>query len=469
MLPFSLKARYTLYITIAIGMFVMAIGARAWKAHTNDEELNFIVSDARGHYVYLPSIVLDGDVDLLNQMLATFGDDLRRIDYDLHRRTPTGVVGNKYPIGMALTLFPSFLVAHGVALVGQRFTDSAWFVPDGYSLIYQLFSLALILGLSCCTMILLDALIAQHFRVDERAIAAGVLAFWLGSHYAWYCFREPFMVHVVSVFWVTAVVYLCARLRRDAFAGRVKWSTVTMLALATSMALVTRATNIFVAPFLAWMAVGVYRAGLIGRLLRLLPAALPGLIPLVAQACVWRAMYGNWLHYSYGEEGFVWTQPALLQTLFSLHKGLFVWTPLLLLAVIGIWWHLGAPRTPHKGLVTCWLVAAGILWYLNSAWWAWGFGWSFGARAFLELAGLFVVGLALTFEFAKRQTHFTRGILVTATVALMVFNYALMGLYQTNRINRGDWENGGWTREGAPQRFLNHIEQVRQTRLDPQD
>ena len=53
-----------------------------------------------------------------------------------------------------------------------------------------------------------------------------------------------------------------------------------------------------------------------------------------------------------------------------------------------------------------------------------------------------------------------RTLVATAVVALVMYNYALMGLYQTKRINRGDWEVGGWTRDGAPQRFLDHIEQL---------
>jgi hypothetical protein len=457
--------RYVVYLGISVLLFGAAVAVRGWQSARQQQPLNFIVSDAKGYYVYLPSVVIDGDVDLLNQMVATFGQDIHRIDYDVENRTPTGVVANKYPVGMALTLFPPFLLAHGVALAGQQFTASPWFASDGYSPPYQLFCLGVIVALSCLTMMLLDRLIEEHLQIDGRAIGAGVAAFWLGSHYMWYCFREPFMVHVISAFWVTLVVATCARLRFDAQArGQVRTFHSFTLAFAAAMALVCRPTNIFIAPFIVWALLAVYRAGLTVQLLRTVPLALTGLaLPLLVQASVWRAMYGEWFHYSYDDEGFIWSQPALLATLFSMHKGLFVWTPLLLLAAVGIWWHLRHRHdAAHKGLLACWLVGAGILWYLNSAWWCWGFGWSFGARAFLELAGLFVVGLALAFELARRHSPLTRTVVVSAALVFVIYNYALMGLYQTNRINRGDWQTGGWTRDGAPRRFLDHISQIEQ-------
>src|SRR4029079_10037762 len=85
--------------------------------------------------------------------------------------------------------------------------------------------------------------------------------------------------------------------------------------------------------------------------------------------------------------------------LFGWHKGIFIWSPLLFAAAAGLLLAFRhASARPRREIVVCWLAGAAILWYLNSAWWCWGFGWSFGARAFLELAGMFVLGLALLFE-----------------------------------------------------------------------
>ncbi|HEY7089119.1 MAG TPA: hypothetical protein VH518_13575 [Tepidisphaeraceae bacterium] len=456
------RRRFVYYILLAAAMFVSAVSARAFQAHRDHSRLSFIVSDAKGYYVYLPSAFIDGDLDFSNQMIATWGKELDPDDFDLTRRTATGLVPDKYPIGMALTLLPAFTIAHGFTLAADHISANPAFIADGYSPPYQLLCLALILALACATMMMMDVLIEQHFRLDGRAIALGIIAFWIGSHYAWYSFREPFMVHVVSAFWVTATVFLCVVIRREAIeAATVRPRHVALLGLCFAMACICRPTNIFIAPFLIWTLTSVFRMGLVGKLARAMPlAVLVALVPLVLQLVTWHILYGSWFHYGYEDERFVWAHPALLQTLFSLEKGLFVWTPLLLLAMAGLLWrHNGILDGERRGFIVCGLISATILWYLNSSWWCWGFGWSFGGRAFLELAAIFIVGLALAFHWAIHQPPLARRLVGGLVVVLIVYNYVLMGLYQCGVIDRGGGLTGGWTIEGAPRRELAKLEQ----------
>jgi hypothetical protein len=75
--------------------------------------------------------------------------------------------------------------------------------------------------------------------------------------------------------------------------------------------------------------------------------------------------------------------------LFSDRHGLFTWAPLLLAATIGL-----VPILQRRGPGLPMLIVVLTSWYINAAaadWWA---GEAFGARRFLSLFPLFVLGLS---------------------------------------------------------------------------
>jgi hypothetical protein len=98
----------------------------------------------------------------------------------------------------------------------------------------------------------------------------------------------------------------------------------------------------------------------------------------------------------------------------------------LLLAIAGLLFRARAR------LILCWFLGAILLWYANSAWYCWWFGDAFGARAFLELSGLFGVGLALSFSWLWKRPW----LVAALSVAAVLFNILLMVLYITHRIPR---------------------------------
>ena len=110
---------------------------------------------------------------------------------------------------------------------------------------------------------------------------------------------------------------------------------------------------------------------------------------------------------------------------------------MLLLATLGL-----ALRVRRQGLVDPllrgYLGAFLLLWYLNSAWYAWWFGESFGARAFLDLAGLFIVGLGLAFD-AVRASAAALTAATAFTLLGTAWNWLLVALWALGRI-RKSWD-----------------------------
>jgi hypothetical protein len=97
--------------------------------------------------------------------------------------------------------------------------------------------------------------------------------------------------------------------------------------------------------------------------------------------------------------------------------------------VLGLW------RGMREPLIWCWSLGALLLWYFNSAWYCWWFGHAFGARAFLELSGLFGIGLGYFFEWTKNRPRLA----ITIALLAIIWNLTLMVLHVTGRIPPSDY------------------------------
>jgi hypothetical protein len=428
----SPRFRYILYIFLGI-FFLCSSAILSALQMRYDGIFTFIRSDGRAYYIYLPALVLDGDLDFSNQLQNPWNIAYQPLNPEV--KTELGFIKNKYPVGLAMTIAAPFLLAHGVSKGLYRLTDWPAFAPNGYSVLYQLLCAGFIMALGVISMIFVDRLLTGRFRLAGKIAAASVLTFWIGSQYAYYFFREPFMVHIVSGFWVTASILLVDHMLSRLDSNELSLKDCFLLILSLSMAMVCRPTNLFIMPFLLYLGYQLVQRGMLARLLKMAPFCLIGLLPIIIQMAVWYKTTGHFISWSYGEEGFIWLLPALGQTILSSRHGLLVWSPLVGFSAAGFIMS----KTRHRGFLSCYLLSFVVLWYLNSAWHTWWFGDAFGARAFLELSSLFILGLGLFIEHISRSG---RAVKVLASVGILIcvcYNWSLMALYILSRIPRGDY------------------------------
>jgi hypothetical protein len=112
--------------------------------------------------------------------------------------------------------------------------------------------------------------------------------------------------------------------------------------------------------------------------------------------------------------------------LFSTQKGLFFWSPVLLLAVAGMAIGRGAVR----GLRLAGVVVLAMQTYLIASWSEWQFGASYGHRAFTDSLGLMAPFLAAFFERVAARPLACR-FFAAATTAAVVLSIAQMIQYWT--------------------------------------
>src|ERR1051325_2634256 len=141
-----------------IATAVLAVAATIAFAAGKDDwgrGLREPTADAAYYYAYLPSLVLDGDLDFANQY---------RVTQNWYRLgpTPIGRPGNVFGIGPAVFALPAFVVGHGLArLTGAR--------ADGFSR----WETALVLWTSIA------------FSLGAVWLAARLAGRWVGGGAAW--------------------------------------------------------------------------------------------------------------------------------------------------------------------------------------------------------------------------------------------------------------------------------------------
>ncbi len=120
----------------------------------------------------------------------------------------------------------------------------------------------------------------------------------------------------------------------------------------------------------------------------------------------------------------LWFSPAFLNVLFAANHGLLAWTPILLLAIVGLFlfWH----REPLVGAP---LLAAFLAFYVFMACYPdWAGISSYGNRFFVSLTPLFILGLAVFFDRATQPFRSRRAAFAAAGIVVAVFTLWNAGL-----------------------------------------
>jgi len=345
-----------------------------------------VVGDATHHFVQLRSMVFDHDLDFRNEYVRLYGLEREEpgTEWVFTELTRTGHVRNYMPVGPALLWAPLYIV------VAAAQTALSWAglaaKPDGFD-----WSLQLVPGVTGIIAATVAAWIAYRLartRTSSSAAAFAVFGVWLGTHAVYYTLASPSYSHTASM--LACAIFLASWLRTRHAVGIVRlawWGALCGLA-----ALMRWQDALFVAVPLIEAA--RWPVPIARRAAGAVAVAAGFLIAFSPQMAVWTVLYGQPLALPQGPSFMQWTAPHPFLVLLSDNHGLFTWAPLLLPATAGLVTWLR--REPSVALPIAVVVLAS--WYTNAAvadWWA---GEAFGARRFLSLFPLFVVGLAAWLE-----------------------------------------------------------------------
>ncbi|HEX2898768.1 MAG TPA: hypothetical protein VHS96_03515, partial [Bacteroidia bacterium] len=249
---------------------------------------------------------------------------------------------------------------------------------------------------------------------------------------------ESGMSHVYSFFLVSALLRLSQRLHRR---GRLDLGMGLALGAVAGLLVITRFTNalLLVIPLL-WEVRSAaelktrFRVLLTGRGWLVLP-----LVPLVLislQMGYYFYLSGSPFHYAYASEGFDFGHPALLETWFSPHNGLFLYAPMMVFALVGL------GRMAERKIAGAWLGIGlfVVTSYVFASWWQWYFGCALGARSFVEYYPIYMVAFGYFLQWLGTKAAPWRVGTWTVMVLLAILSFKNGYLYKLCYLGEGDWD-----------------------------
>jgi hypothetical protein len=392
--------------------------------------------EGNGHYAWAVSLLVDRDVDVENQyrrgdadfVAATF----RRADGGLWTtmETPTGRARNQFSVGPALVWLPALLDSHFLVTLARDFGLETR--ADGYSRVY-LWTAALTTAALGSIGLLFGCRLAASVASPPAAFLA-TLGVWLASSLPVYLYALPFYAHALSAF---AIALFLGHWR---FAGT-RWTLGRWAAWGALAALMIQMEPL-AASFLVIAALEWVRQARLERT----PArgaasaaafAAAGVLALAPQLVVLAVAHGSPFDSGHFHR-FFWDEPRLLTHAFGSAHGVFLWTPLVLVAVLGL---AGlARREPFFGGSL--LATAAIFFYWVACSDRWHMAPGFGNRFLVPLTPVWIVGLAAALDAALARLApiaghaAARGLLAAGLGIAAAWNAGLVFQWGTGLIER---------------------------------
>lgn len=118
-------------------------------------------------------------------------------------------------------------------------------------------------------------------------------------------------------------------------------------------------------------------------------------IPIVPQLMFWKMQSGDWVFYSYNDERFFFGDSKFLQSLINYHNGLLPYSPILILAFLGLVPLFFKQRNIFNSIFFFLIINI----YVLSSWWMWTYAGSLGARQYIQSFPLMAFPMASLFSY----------------------------------------------------------------------
>lgn len=400
-----------LYLWFLLSVFVVSIAVLVLSLVQGSSGA-LIISDGKQYYVWLRSLMIDGDINFRNDYQAIYPPD--PIPYGTDAQTSTGLVPNKYSIGLALLEVPGFLVGHLIA-------QTTSFQADGLSLPYQLsvtISLVILVLISCFCLYKSF----RNYGLSSQISSLFCTAIVCATNLIHYIAKEPAMPHAASFALSSIVTFILSLEPRSS--KRIFHRL--LVGILIGWLVIIRASNVVLLPFFLFLLLRREKPSIKSVISYGLGISFMIGLEAIARFSLW----GSFLANSYRSEGFTsgaGRLEGILGSLFSANHGLFIYHPWYLVLVLINVLGLRFSRTRNWNLIA--LISFSSLWLINGSWWGWSFGDSFGSRGFIEVLVPLSVGAAMATKELINASSKRRILLISIVSALAILNFYLWSGY----------------------------------------
>lgn len=412
-------------VIIAIVVVFINLNSKPWKKG------RVIHNDIISYYCYLPAAIIHRDLtfEFTKSNPEFYADKYWPL------KTQDGKEVVKMTMGLAFLYMPFFIVGHSIALIGG-------FPADGYSLPYLILLQISAMFYIIFGLIILRGILIRWFR--PRVVGFVLIATFIGTNMLHYSTLEATMSHVYSFFLYSLFFLLTVK-----FWELPKVKYWTFLGLLTGLITLVRPTNGIVLLFFLLWGISSFqiikeRFSFLFRNWKFLAfTVLLVIIVWLPQILYWKSATGHWLYYSYNNEGFFFLKPHIVDGLLSYRKGWLIYSPLMILPLMGI--LILAIKKRHDWF---WPIAVFIVLnvYFIFSWWSWWYGGGLGARPLIESYALLALPFAYFINWVDEKLP--RKILgysfmaVLALYGLLVnFQYRYMAIHWDSMSKTAYWDS----------------------------
>jgi len=372
--------------------------------------------DIFGYYLYLPAIFIEGDPMMNDRSWVEEMNTNERFTETVYQVAETEQKEPMYffLMGMAIFYLPFFLIGHAIAWMTGSPMDAVS-APYQYSLVAG-GVIYTILGLWLFRKILL-----RFF--SERLTAALLIIVVFGTNYSQHMTYKN--LETVNVLFLLMCWLIWSTLR---WHEEHKFRQILQIGVSiTLMALVKPSEVLALLVPLLW---SVYSIETLKQKLRLLFGYRAQLLKALAicfliaspQMLYWFVKTGHFFYDSYKNPGIgldLW-HPHLWQVLFSAKKGWLVYTPVMVLGLIGFYYFLKKNKSAGFGL----LIYFCITFYIISSWTEWWYGGSFSCRPVITSYPILALAMGMFFQHLQSQwARWCAGIFAVLCIALNQFQW----------------------------------------------
>ncbi|MFM2385564.1 MAG: hypothetical protein RL660_321 [Bacteroidota bacterium] len=367
--------------------------------------------DKAGYQLYLPAIFIYEDIKDYNWY------DSLVMKYSITNGLPgkfglnrnTGFNVNTYPIGSAICNLPFFLFADLWAKCTLQYPR------DGFSWGYQLYASLASIVYSFLGLLVLRKTLKPLFSI--HVVHFVILVIFFGTNLYNYAVLDPGMSHPISFFLFSVLLYYLLRLRDT---NQIKYSILFGLVLGLSF--ITRNTAILLGlfPLVAYLLDNTNKYTFRSKLINISIIGSFFLIGSLPQIAYIYLVTGKLWVNTYSGSKFNFLNPEIINGLFSFRKGLLVYTPLIILPFIGLFYTVKQKQFRSYAItLACYLV---VFIYFSFSWEMWYYGWGYGCRPFIEVYALLAIPLAIILEEIVALRVFARSAVLSIIILLISLN-----------------------------------------------
>ncbi len=396
-----------------------------WKKSHTEATIGWDVS---GYYMYLPATFIYADLKkcgFKDEILEKYRPTPDWQQGFVHEKSGNNVM--KYSLGQSIQFLPFFAVGHFIAKIG------GW-PADGFSAPYQ-FMISIeaffvaFLGLWFLRLILL-----RYF--DEAVTATTLAAIVFATNYLDYSAINGAMTHN-NLFTIYAIlIYNCILFYENPKTGR-----ALIIGGLVGLAALTRPTEIISCLIPIFWGLNIFSKDAIAERFdffkthfsKLLKAVIVVALIGSLQLFYWKYVSGDWIVYSYEDQGFSWLKPHLHGGLLSYKSGWLTYSPIMVFSLLGFFFMFR-----NKKFLSVAFLFSFLFIYIAFAWDEWWYGGSLGQRSMVQAYPVLALPLAICIK-NMFKVNFLKSLFVTI---LLIFTY--YNLWLTYNAHGGSMYHAGY-------------------------